>query len=289
MAEAAYDRDLGPLGGPVLVCGGTYGNLEATQALLAEAKRLGIPPARIVHTGDIVAYCADPQATVDLVRESGMAVVMGNCEESLGAGASDCGCGFAEGSRCDVNAARWFEFCARRLDDDAKRWMVGLPRRVDFDLGGLRLAAVHGAPSRINRFVFASTPDAELAEEFDGLSADGIVSGHSGIPFARRIGGRLWVNAGALGMPANDGTPRVWYALLVPTGTSLKADIRPLAYDFVRAAAKMREAKLPAGYAEALQTGLWDSCEILSPTEMSQRGKSLRPSRIELPILRRAA
>jgi len=282
-------RDLGRLDGPVLVCGGTYGNLEATRALLAEATRLGVPPARIVHTGDVVAYCADPQATVDLVRAAGMAVVMGNCEESLGAGAEDCGCGFAEGSRCDVNAARWFDYCARRLDADAKRWMAALPRRIDFSLGGLRVAAVHGAPSRINRFVFPSTSAAELATEVEDLDADGVVSGHSGIPFARRIGARFWINAGAVGMPANDGTARVWFALLAPTEAGLRAELRPLAYDCGAAAAKMRAAGLPAGYADALASGLWDSCEILPKTEMLQRGIRLEPKVLDLAILRSAA
>src|ERR1051326_1058905 len=54
--------------GPAIVFGGPYGNLEATRALLDEAARLGIPPARIVCTGDVVAYGADPAATVDLLR-----------------------------------------------------------------------------------------------------------------------------------------------------------------------------------------------------------------------------
>ena len=40
--------DLGALDGPVLVFGGPYGNLEATEALLAKAESLGIPPPRIL-------------------------------------------------------------------------------------------------------------------------------------------------------------------------------------------------------------------------------------------------
>jgi len=85
------DLDLGELSGPVLVFGGPYSNLEAARAIRAEAARLGVPPARTICTGDVVAYCADPGATVALVRDWGIAVVMGNVEESLGAGAGDCG------------------------------------------------------------------------------------------------------------------------------------------------------------------------------------------------------
>ena len=66
---------------PVLVFGGPYGNLEATRAVLEDARRLGIPPERIVCTGDVVAYCADPVATIDAIRDTGIHVVMGNCED----------------------------------------------------------------------------------------------------------------------------------------------------------------------------------------------------------------
>lgn len=70
--------------GPVLFFGGCYSNLEATVALRGEAARLGIRPDNIVCTGDVVAYCADPVATVEAICDWGVHVIMGNCEESLG-------------------------------------------------------------------------------------------------------------------------------------------------------------------------------------------------------------
>ena len=54
-------RDIGRFEAPVLVCGGAYSNLEALEALMAAAGRLGIRPDHIIHTGDVVAYCADPK------------------------------------------------------------------------------------------------------------------------------------------------------------------------------------------------------------------------------------
>ncbi|MDU1669788.1 MAG: metallophosphoesterase family protein, partial [Bradyrhizobium sp.] len=80
---------------PLLLFGGPYSNLQATEAVLAEARRRHIPPHRIVCTGDVVAYGGDPKACVDLIRRSGIQIVMGNCEEQLAADADDCGCGFA--------------------------------------------------------------------------------------------------------------------------------------------------------------------------------------------------
>jgi predicted phosphodiesterase len=279
-------RNLGELEGPVLVFGGPNGNLEATGALIEAARRLGVPAARAICTGDVVAYAADPQATVDLVREWGCPVLMGNCEEALAADADDCGCAFNEGSTCATLSVQWFDASRRDLGAEAKRWMGTLPRRILFTLAGRRLAAIHGGARQINRWIFASTPAAEKAAEIDATGADGVVAGHSGIPFTQFVGDRLWHNSGAVGMPANDGTPRVWFSLLVPTRDGILVAHHALDYDFRTAAAKMRARGYPVEYADCLVSGLWPSCDILPPAECAERGRALVPRDLVWPRAR---
>ena len=269
------------LDGPALIFGGNYSNLEATRALLGEAKRLGIHPGNVVCTGDVIAYCADPLATVEVMRRSGVHVVMGNCEESLGQNSDDCGCGFEEGSSCDLLAAEWYAFASRMLNEAARAWMRALPRRLHLDIGGRRLAVIHGGAQRINHFIFASTPAEIKRQEIDLTGCDGVLSGHCGIPFAEIVDGRLWHNAGAIGMPANDGTPRTWYSTLVPSHGKLRIELHAIAYDFATAAKKMRQAGLSERYALALQTGLWPNCDVLPEAERAQRGHALAPSRVD--------
>src|ERR1700758_1534430 len=129
-----------PIDGPALVFGGPYGNLQATAAVMDAATRLGIPPARIVCTGDLVAYCGDPAATIELVRRAGIHVVMGNCDEQLAQNAQDCGCGFPSGSACERLSSAWFAFADARVGPEARAWLAGLPRRLDLVIGGARLA-----------------------------------------------------------------------------------------------------------------------------------------------------
>jgi len=272
---SATPADLGRLDGPVLLFGGPYSNLQATAAVLDAARNHDIPPARTICTGDVVAYGADPQATVDLVRAAGIHVVMGNCEESLGAEAEDCGCGFAEGSACAVASARWYAHAAAGLSADARRWMAGLPRRLDFNLADRRFAVVHGGVRQINRFVFASTPAAEKLTELAFAGTDAIVAGHCGLPFSQVLDGRLWHNAGVVGMPANDGTPRAWYSLLEATAGGIRIGHHALDYDHAAAARRMRACDLPAGYADALETGLWPSLDVLPPAERTATGRAL--------------
>ena len=273
----AAERDLGSFCEPIFVFGGPCSNLEATTAVLAEARRRGFPPARIICTGDVVAYCADAQATVDAVRAAGVHVVMGNCEESLGFDKADCGCGFPRGSTCDRLAGQWFAHARATLDDGARAWMRALPRRLRLTLNARRLAVIHGGGGDIARYVFASTPAADKAAELDRLDADGVIGGHAGLPFTDLVDGRLWHNAGSVGLPANDGTPRAWFSVLAPLGDGIAITHHPLDYDHARAAAKMRAAGLPAAYARTLEDGLWPDMRVLPEAERRLRARPLTP------------
>jgi predicted phosphodiesterase len=199
-------------------------------------------------------------------------VVMGNCEESLAWRFVDCGCGFAEGTAWDRAASEWYRYAESQLAASDRQWMQGLPRRIDVLIGGRRLAVVHGAIDRINTFIFASAPEDEMRRQIALAGCDGIIAGHCGVPFTKVVDGRLWHNCGAIGMPANDGTPRTWFSLIEPLEGGVRIRQLPLDYDFATAARKMRAAGLPEGYAAALESGLWPSCAVLPPAELARQG-----------------
>ncbi len=271
--------DIGDLEGPILAFGGPYGNLEATRAVLEAADQAGIPPERIICTGDTVAYCADPAATARLLREAGIIVVMGNCEESLASGASDCGCGYDQGSQCDTWSAQWFAYCGRHLTTDLKRWMGALPRSVTFALAGRTFRVIHGGVGEINRYVFASTPQEVKRGEIGRAGAEAVIGGHSGLPFTERINDSLWHNPGVVGLPSNDGTPRVWYGMLSPAAAGIEVTHHVLSYDHAAASRKIRAVRgLPQAYAGALESGTWPSLDILPRTERAATGRPLAPA-----------
>jgi predicted phosphodiesterase len=277
------EQDLGELDGPTLVFGGPYSNLAATQALRARADRLGIPYRRVICSGDLAAYCAEPEQTVSLVRDWGIPVVMGNCEEALAADAADCGCGFLPGSSCALAAAGWYTYTRRRLSAASRAWMGTLPRAIRFQLAGRSLMVVHGAVSVINRFVFASTPAEEKRRELDLSQADAVIAGHSGLPFGQHLGERLWLNAGVIGMPANDGTPDGWYLLLEPRGGAIRLCWQRLPYPANTSRRRMLAAGLEPGYAEALVSGRWPSLDILPNSERAAGGQRLEPPGLHWP------
>jgi len=262
--------------GPILLFGGPYSNLQATEALKAEAKRLGIGADHCICTGDVVAYGADPQATVDLIRDWGVHVILGNCEQSLANDADDCGCGFEEGSTCESLSDHWYQFAKSTLNKDSLDWMNGLQPMLRFTYAGQNVLVLHGGFDNINQFVFASTSKTFKRRQLGAAKADIIIGGHSGIPFTQGLKDRkIWHNAGTIGLPANDGTTDVWYSLLQKSDTGATFSHHRLAYDFAKSADRMRAENLAEGYAQAMEKGLWPSLDILPHQERKQTGEAL--------------
>lgn len=268
--------DLGELQGPLLFFGGPYSNLQATQALISYARQQAIPASHVICTGDIVAYCAQPNETLNVLRDWGVSAVMGNCEESLGCGARNCGCGFEEGSACDALAQSWYRFAQRKVSDDHRRWMRSLPRIITFGFMRKRFAVIHGGVTKINQFIFPSSNAAVKRREIQAAKVDGVIAGHCGLPFTQQFGGKMWHNPGVIGMPANDGTPRGWVSVWNTVEGKIKIEHRALVYDVEAAYAAMIREGLGNGYAEALISGLWPSMDVLPDEEKAQRANALR-------------
>jgi len=238
----------------------------------ARAAELGLAPSSCICTGDVVAYCVEPEETIAAIRDWACHVVAGNCEEQLAAGAGDCGCGFEEGTECDRLAKGWYEFANERILCPDREWMARLPKTLSFTAGcGLAFLAVHGGIDVINRFVFRSQR-AVIGAELERADADVVIAGHCGIPFIEKIEQRVWFNPGVIGMPANDGTTDTWYGLIETRGDHIALSTHRLAYDHQGAAAAMRKWDHANTYARSLITGLWPSLDVLPTHEKASTG-----------------
>ncbi|MGI9387418.1 MAG: metallophosphoesterase family protein [Methyloligellaceae bacterium] len=271
----------------LLVFGGPYSNLQATQAMRAEAVRLGIGPEHTICTGDVVAYCANPVETVAQIRNWGVHVVAGNCEQQLAADADDCACGFEEGSACDVLAKGWYAYADRQVEHDDRVWMGGLPDEARFTWAGTRFRVVHGACGETSRFAFPSEHGV-IAEQLAACDADVVIAGHSGIPFGHTIDGQFWFNAGVIGQPANDGTQDGWYGLLGRSNASITFQMRRLHYDFATARAAVLAAGYADPYGETLGSGIWPNDHILPDKEKDAAGTAIEPITFVFPTAARA-
>jgi predicted phosphodiesterase len=90
-----------------------------------------------------------------------------------------------------------------------------LPDRIDLEVAGFgTVRFCHATPRDDEEVVLVDSPMARWDEVFSGLphGVTTVVCGHTHMPFARLVDGRLVVNPGSVGMPY--GRPGAHWALL---------------------------------------------------------------------------
>ena len=92
--------------------------------------------------------------------------------------------------------------------------------------------------------------------------------------------GPIWLNAGVIGLPANDGSTDGWYMLLEPVKNGFVASWHRLLYEAGLSYASTFAVGM-SEYALALTSGLWPSMDILPAHERGNQGQ-----RLELDSLR---
>ncbi len=266
----ASPPDSTPVEGPferIAVFGGAYSNHYGLVALLEEVARRGTQA--VYCLGDLGGFGPNPEQVRRLLEAGRVISIQGNYEESLASGREDCNCGYTD-PRDNHFAALSYRYTAQNSSPAFKAWMGALPKRRRVRVGERELLLIHGSPRRINEFLFYSTSPVPFLEMLlDRERCDGFLCTHTGLPWSRRLpSGRLAVNVGAIGRPANDGDPRVRYCLLEARDADVHAEILPLAYDHAALAAEMRSERLPEEFVETVLTGWWTTClEILPARE----------------------
>ncbi len=152
--------------------------------------------------------------------------------------------------------------------------MGTLPKTRRLDVNGRSVLLVHGSPRKINEFLWESTsPVAFLEKLLSDQRADVLVCTHTGLHWRRRLpSGRLVVNAGVLGRPANDGRTNVWYARLT-FGREIDVEFVPVVYEHEELAREMEGERLPAEFVETIRTGWWTTCLEILPAKERERGR----------------
>ena len=265
-------KHIGTKKGKLLLFGGVYSNLQALQQLISIAEIEGIPPDNCICTGDIIGYCAQPEETVQLFQKWGALSIAGNVELQLANDSEDCGCDFKAGGRCDDFSKMWFPFTKGHLSQQSLDWMKKIPEHISFDYGPKKVTIVHGNYGNTSEFIFASNADDSKQNAFKATNSDVIVAGHCGLPFHQTIKDKLWLNPGVIGMPANDGTSRVWYMILNMEDDVMSYTHHSFEYDAETAQKLMYKNHLPEAYGDTLTSGIWDNMEILPEIEKMGQG-----------------
>ncbi len=275
MGEEKNIIHLGEIEGKFLLFGGVYSNLQALSSLKKWAEENNFLPQNIFCTGDILGYCAQPVECIDLIKEWGIHAIAGNVELNVRNNEVDCGCDFESGGRCDLFSKNWYNYIQSKIDLPSTIWLNTLPHHIQFIYGKDKVTIVHGSWFHTSEFIFNSTEWSVKKNNFDGSKSTIIIAGHCGLPFKNQHQQLTWLNSGVIGMPANDGNNSVWFATADIKEGKFEAEFHQLQYDYKTAKKLMIENKLPISYAETLETGIWDNCEILPVEEAKMQGEKI--------------
>jgi hypothetical protein len=264
--------------------GGVYSNYLALGALLEDANRRGV--RRLYCLGDLGAFGPFPDRVCRILRETGIAVVQGNYDHSIGNGLADCRCGYTD-PRDNYFAKLSYDYTFQHTGGEHKAWMQKLPSEIRTEVGPYRTLLCHGSPRKMNEFLWeTTTSDAFLNWLLEKYQADLIVGTHTGLHWHREPApGKHFINCGAIGRPANDGRTSVVYTIVSAGNAgnagkagkaknicSLEIDFVRLDYDHERLAAEMAGEGLPGEFIETIRTGWWTTCNEILPAKERARG-----------------
>lgn len=175
--------------------GDVHANLPALDAVLAAVRAAGLE--RGVCTGDLVMRGAQPEECVARVRALGWPCVRGNTDHKV-ARRPPPGPDHPKAAR--VGSRAW---SANRLSTASRRYLGGLPVVARLEVGGVRVAVMHGGPDDPREVIGAHTPDTVIERIASALEVEVLVNGHTHAPLVRAVGHRyghvLLVNPGSVG------------------------------------------------------------------------------------------
>lgn len=242
-----------------LILSDIHSNREALQAVLQFVRRKRWDKA--VFLGDLVGYGANPNQTVDMLRDlRPLSGIRGNHDKVCS--------GIENGemfNRIALEAAMWTR---RKLTRSNLLWLKGLPRGPMVVDGTFAIS--HGTPVDEDAYIFG---EIEALNVFRQTSFPICFFGHSHFPvifelspdaittiltvapafrFKLREGVRYLINPGSIGQP-RDGNPLASFAIFDSKARTVT--IHRIAYRIQTAQRRILEAGLPRPLADRLALG----------------------------------
>jgi diadenosine tetraphosphatase ApaH/serine/threonine PP2A family protein phosphatase len=243
-----------------LIISDLHANLEALQAVLADAGRRGFD--RTVCLGDLVGYAADPNEVIAEVRRLEPVIVRGNHDKVIS--------GVESGDQFNVLALRSCEWTRDALTEENRQYLAGLPRGPLPVDGAFWIA--HGTPLDEDAYILN---DFDAIEVFRDFPEEVCFFGHSHLPtvfalsdpegfylmspmedeesLALKPGWRYLVNCGSVGQP-RDRNPKAAYGIY--DAAARRLELVRVPYDVQETQRKILATDLPPFLADRLAFGV---------------------------------
>ena len=238
----------------IAIFGDIHSNLEALQAVLADAKAHHC--TQFVCLGDIVGYNANPKECLDIIRDLDCPTVKGNHDELA--------CMSSHPSNVSGLANEGISYTRTQLTPEDLKWLDSLKfvRQVrDF-------TAVHATLDTPHKWGYVLN-QLDAGASFSYQHTQVCFFGHTHVPRAYirdhqvhtienwdaipvEPGKKYFINVGSVGQP-RDGDWRASYAIFLPK--EHRIELRRLDYDVEKAQQKIIDVGLPPRLATRLGEG----------------------------------
>jgi putative phosphoesterase len=211
-----------------------HANLPALEAVLKDVRLAGVD--HVVVGGDVLpgpmpretlTCLSDLDIPVQFIHGNGDRVVL----------AQRTGEDITEVPEQFRDVIRW---TAEQLDPEHETLLASWPPTCRVEIRGLGdVLFCHATPRNDTECFTRLTPEIRLVPVFAGVNVPLVICGHTHMQCDRAIGSVRVVNAGSVGMPFAQPQGAYWL-LLGPD-----AQLRRTAYDFTKAAERIREVGFP--------------------------------------------
>ncbi len=236
------------------ILGDIHSNLEALQAVLADARQKQC--THFVCLGDIIGYGPNPRECLELVRGLNCPVVMGNHDEYCG-------------TKLDLTgfnpmAADAIKWTREQLDETDRDWLHNLKYTRVIE----SFTVVHATLDLPEKWAYVFDKLAASAS-FNYQRTAVCFNGHTHVPvaFVRsgmgiqgglyskikvEVGKKYFINAGSVGQP-RDRNPKACYSTFDLANNLI--ELHRVEYDIKAVQEKIHKAGLPVSLADRLEQG----------------------------------
>ncbi len=166
-----------------------HANRPAFEAVLEDAGAVN----DIVFLGDIVGYGPHPSACIDLLKETGAKVILGNHDAAVLA--------IRAHAERRANSVDWNEWTFDQLNDSQLSFLASMPTELAVDVCGVNVQVMHHPPGA--GYLHPAMPDSVMASHLQAVDCPVVFCGHCHRQIDRTVNGCRYVCIPSIGQPRN--------------------------------------------------------------------------------------
>lgn len=187
--------------------GDLHGNFNALEKVLADIEKCHTD--NLIVLGDIIFFGEEPQKCFDVLRELNPLVwIRGNTDDWFNEINED----YVPTNDIEEKVFNEFKRVNPLINSETGIYLSMLKEKDRVTLSGRKILCVHGSDRHINEPVGYMTPLEDLRALCSRLDTDIMLCAHTHLPFSASLNGKLIINVGSAGKPADE--PRPCWCLL---------------------------------------------------------------------------